>query len=151
VTNAWQQLMEDNGITPGKIGKNPMGQGYYTVIAFGAVHKFDDGRDGENLYEWVHSAAKQHGVQGRTRYEARMDWFGFFVAENGAGVSNDGDGCKLFSYDVFDLATLETEFRGKWPTQVQRCSDAYDALRTIAASHGHALPTGRLMLVNDYD
>lgn len=128
-----------------------MGQGFYTVFAFGAVHDFDDGQAGEALYHWVDDAAKKHGIQGRTRYEAKESWFGFFVAENGSGISRDEDGCELFSYEIFDLSSLASSVRQRWPLQCQKCEDAYETLRETAAKHGVTLPYGRMMLVNDYD
>jgi hypothetical protein len=128
-----------------------MGQGCYTVIAFGAIYDFDDGNDGGNLYDWVHQAAEEHGVQGRKRYEARQSWFGFFIAENGAGVSRNGDGCEIFDHEVFDAATLASAARDMWPKQFHKCCDAYDSLVGISKQHGVQLPAGRLLLVNDYD
>jgi hypothetical protein len=147
----WHELLKANGITPGKREVRPMGQGFFTVLAWGAVAEFDDGNDGNNRYDWVQDAAKAHGIRGRTAYEARQRWLGFFVAENGSGVSRDGDGCELFSYEVFDVADLGAEVERRWPGQLAKCKAAYEDLRTTAAKHGIELPAGRLMLVNDYD
>lgn len=147
----WHELLKANGITPGKNSDKPMGQGFYTAIVMGAIHDFDDGNGGENLYEWVHDAAKQHGIMGRKRYEARQSWFGFFVSENGAGISHDGDGCELFSYEVFEMKDLASDLRKRWPAQVQKCDDAYETLMEIARKHGFELPPCRMLLVNDYD
>lgn len=127
-----------------------MGQGFYTALVFGGI-RGNDGIDGDAWYEWVHQAAEKHGIGGRTRYEARQDWFGFFIAENGAGISNDGDGCELFSYEVFDAARLAHQVLERWPAQLQKCDDAYETLTKIAKANGVNLPLGRILLVNDYD
>jgi hypothetical protein len=149
--NKWHELLKENGITLGKREERQMGQGFYTAIVMGAVHDFDDGAGGEKLYDWVHEAAAAHKVQGRKRYEARQSWFGFFIAENGAGISRDGDGCELFSYEVFDVGSIASEVRKRWPQQVLRCDDAYETLTKIAAKHGVSLPPCRMLIVNDYD
>lgn len=149
--STWHELLEANGIRPGARNDNPMGQGFYTVLAWGCIHEFDDGAGGDKEYDWVQSAAKNRHVQGRRHYEAKQPWYGFFIAENGSGVSDDGDGCELFSYQVFDVATLEAEVKKRWPEQLKKCKAAFDDLRATARKNGIELPDGRLMLVNDYD
>lgn len=149
--NKWQQLLKENGITPGKIEAKPMGQGFYTVLAFGCISEFDDEAESEKEYAWVAQVAANHRIQGRRRYEARQHWLGFFIAENGSGVSRDGDGCQLFSYEVLDAAKLVEEVEKRWPKQLAKCKSAYEDLRKTAKKNGVDLPDGRLLLVNDYD
>lgn len=151
MTQTWKQFLESQGIRSGCNERKPMGQGFYTVLAWGCVHDFDDGDGGEKKYNWVEGAAKAHGVQGRTAYEAKQKWMGFFIAENGSGVSDTGDGCELFSYQVFDVADIQKEVEKRWPAQLAKCKAAFDTLKKTTAAHGVKLPRGRLMLVNDYD
>ena len=83
-----------------------MGQGFYTAFVLGNVQAVGDK---DAWHELIYNVAKKHKVQGRTAYESKQRGFGFFIAENGSGISERGDGCEIFSYQSFDLAVLSKE------------------------------------------
>jgi hypothetical protein len=126
-----------------------MGQGFYTALGFGCV---DAPTMREDQYEKLHGlvTANRQSVLGRCCYEAEEQWWGFLIAENGAGISDD-DNCDLMSYSCLDAQQLLHEVFTRWPARVEKCQAAWERFREAAAKVGVNFPEGRLILVNDYD
>jgi hypothetical protein len=126
-----------------------MGQGFYTVLAWGVTEQPKMTEDeADALYSALHDA---EGVYGRSCYEADKPWRGFIIAENGAGISDDNSPCQLMSYKVLDAERLVAEVERLWPQCFAKCRAAWDVFAKTALDMGLVFPAPRLLLVNDYD
>jgi hypothetical protein len=137
------------GIRPGAKNRRVMGQGFYTVVAFGSIQTFTEEFQ-DKFVNLLYDIGKKNNVQGRSKYEAKDDWFGFYVADGGSGVGDDGK-CELMSYSVLDASLIPEEVDSRWPEQLKKCKTAYKQLQQAAKKQGVLLGPGKLLLVNDYD